>query len=100
MKSSFVILLKSVLIGVIVMRLLFVIDFGQRDSFAACCMELIDCEEESESEHHLDSKEFCEQIALRFESAFDKESVVSFSFSFDSWCVTHIIEIVSPPPRG
>jgi hypothetical protein len=86
------------MIGVIVMRLLFVIDFGQRDSFATCCMELIDCEEESESEHLVDDKEFCEQIALKFESAFDKEAVVSFSF--DSWCVKHIIEIVSPPPRG
>jgi hypothetical protein len=75
-----------------------VIDFGQRDSFATGCLELIDCEEESESEHLVDGKEFCEQIALRFESAFDKMSVVSFSF--DSWCVTHIIEIVSPPPRG
>ncbi len=99
MKSSLVLVLKSVLIGVIVMRLLFVIDFGQRDSFATCCMELIDCEEETESENISSSKEFCEQISfIRLKSVFCIESIHSFSFA--SSFSNHIIETDSPPPRG
>jgi hypothetical protein len=92
--------MKIILVVVLLLRLIFVSDFSQSDSFSFFAMELNECESEgSDNVSSEDFDEFFENVAFKgVEFSFSSQSLNDFSFVNDVF--THVIEIVPPPPQG